>query len=100
MPVATDEPTVNVMVEVPVPVIEVGLKLTVTPLGCPLAVRLTGVLNPPVAVLVMVEVPDAPCATETVEGDAESVKPLLEPVPARSFARACPIGLPMPVVRS
>src|SRR5579859_7815529 len=67
------------MVEVPVPVIEVGLKVTVTPEGWPEADNTTGVLKPPVVVLVMVEVPVAPCATETEFGEAERLKPLVPP---------------------
>ena len=74
-PVATVPATAIVMVEVPVPVIEVGLKVTVTPVGWPLADNTTGVLNPPVTVLVMVEVPDLPCTTETPVGLAERLKP-------------------------
>ena len=35
--------TVKVKVEVPVPAMEVGLKLTVTPVGWPVAVSTTGV---------------------------------------------------------
>ena len=58
-----DEATVIVMVEVPAPVIEVGLKLTVTPVGWPLADKEMAELKPPVTVLVMVEVPGLPCAT-------------------------------------
>jgi hypothetical protein len=89
-----------VMVEEPLPVIEVGLKLTVTPLGWPLALNTTAVLNPPVTVLVMLEVPDAPCLTETVEGLAERLKPDVVPPPASAVTRAGPMGLPIPVVRS
>lgn len=71
VPVTVDAATVIVMVEVPVPVIEPGLKPTVTPVGWPLAVKVTAESNPPVTVLVMVEVPEAPCATETEVGEAE-----------------------------
>lgn len=67
-----------VIVEVPLPVIEVGLKVTVTPLGWPLADKVTAESNPPVVVLVMVEVPLEPWATETAVGLAERLKPLLE----------------------
>ena len=74
------EPTAMVMVEVPVPVIEVGLKLTVTPLGWPLADKVTGSLKPPVVVLVMVDVPEPPCATVTAVGLAERLKPPPAPV--------------------
>jgi hypothetical protein len=56
---------------------DVGLKATVTPVGWPLADKVTAELNPPVVVLVMVEVPALPCATETVFGEAERLKPLV-----------------------
>lgn len=46
-----------VIAEVPAPVIEVGLKVTVTPVGCPLADKLMAPSNPPVTELVMVELP-------------------------------------------
>jgi hypothetical protein len=46
-----------VIVEVPAPVIEVGLKVTVTPVGWPLADKEIAESNPSVTVLVMVEVP-------------------------------------------
>ena len=58
VPAAVDEATVIVMVEVPAPVIEVGLKLTVTPVGWPLADKEMAESKPPVTVLVMVEVPE------------------------------------------
>lgn len=65
-------PTVMVMVDVPVPVIDAGLKPTVTPEGCPDAESATGELNPPLTVLVIVEVPALPCSTVTDDGEAES----------------------------
>ena len=53
------DPTVMVIVELPPPgtAIELGLKLTVVPLGVPAAERLMALLKPPLAVVVMVEVP-------------------------------------------
>jgi hypothetical protein len=60
VPGAVDEDTVTVIVELPAPVIEVGLKVTVTPLGCPLADKAMVPLKPPVTALVMVEVPALP----------------------------------------
>ena len=57
VPGAVDEATLIVIVEVPAPVIEVGLKVTVTPVGWPLADKEIAESNPPVTVLVMVEVP-------------------------------------------
>lgn len=95
-----DEATFIAMVEVPAPVIEVGLKLTVTPVGCPVAVKAIAESNPPVTVLVMVEVPSLPCATETEEGDAERLKPGLDELPASALSRPDPFGLPQPVAKS
>jgi len=88
-----------VMVEVPAPVIEVGLKPTVTPEGWPLADKEMTPLNPPVTVLVMVEVPTLPCTTVSEEGDAERLKPG-PAAPASAVSRPDPLGLPQPVARS
>jgi hypothetical protein len=74
VPGTVDAATVIVMVEVPAPVIEVGLKLTVTPVGWPLAVKAMAASKPPVTELVMVLVPELPCATETETGEAERMK--------------------------
>jgi len=100
VPVAVEEATVIVIVEVPAPVIEVGLNDTVTPDGSPLAVRAIEELNPPVAVLVIVECPEPPCATETDAGEAERLKPGVEEVPASVLIRPLPFGLPQPLARS
>jgi hypothetical protein len=64
------------MVEAPDPGagIGFGLKLTVTPLGCPGADNVTALLNPPETVVEMVEVPELPCATLTEVGVAEMAK--------------------------
>ena len=59
------------IVEVPVPVIEDGLNPMVTPVGWPEAVRVTAESKPPLTVLVMVELPVLPGATETEVGEAE-----------------------------
>ena len=96
VPVTVDAPTVIVMVEVPAPVIEVGLKATVTPVGWPLADKAIAESKPSVTVLVMVEVPELPCATETEAGEAESVKPGVAELPASALSRAAPFGLPQP----
>ena len=47
----------------------------VTPVGWPEAVKAIAALNPPVTVVVIVEVPEQPCATETEVGEAEMLKP-------------------------
>ena len=66
------EATAMVMVEVPAPVMEVGLKLTVTPVGAPDEVSAIAELNPPVTAEVMVEVPLLPATTETLLGEADN----------------------------
>jgi hypothetical protein len=98
--VAVVEATVNVIVEDPVPVIEVGLKPTVTPVGSPLAVKVTAESKPPDTVLVMVEVPELPCTTDTEPGEADKLNPGVDDVPARAFSKFAPFMLPMPVAKS
>lgn len=95
VPVAAVAATLIVMVEVPVPVIEPGLKPTVTPVGWPLADKVTAESNPPVTVLVMVEVPEAPCTIETELGEAERLNPAVAG-PVSALIRALPFGLPQP----
>ena len=70
------EATARVSVDVPEPgaAIDVGLKVAVTPVGWPLAVKATAELNPPETVVVIVEEPLLPWVTETEVGEAESVK--------------------------
>jgi len=94
------EATVMVMVEVPAPVIEVGLKPTVTPVGWPVADNEMAESKPPVTVLVMVEVPELPCATETEAGEADRLKPGVDELPASAVIRPDPFGLPQPVAKS
>lgn len=63
-----------VRVNVLVPVVLVGLNDAVTPEGKPDADKLTVLLKPLSALMVMVLVPLAPCATLTLLGDVASVK--------------------------
>ena len=100
VPATVDEATVSVMVEVPAPVIEVGLKPTVTPVGWPVADKEMAESKPPVTVLVIVEVPALPCATETEAGEAERLKPGVDELPASALIRPAPFGLPQPVAKS
>ena len=71
-PVAVEPLTVsvNVLVEV------VGLVLNdaATPLGIPLALRVTSLSKPPAGTIVIVLVPLLPCATVKILGEAVSVK--------------------------
>ena len=59
VPTGVLAPTVMVIVDVPDPGagMGLGLKPTVVPVGAPLADRLMALLNPPLTVVVMVEVP-------------------------------------------
>ena len=68
--------TVKVSVELPLPgaAIEAGLKLAVTPVGRPEAVRETAELKPPVTAVVIVVLPELPWVTDTLGGDAVRVK--------------------------
>jgi hypothetical protein len=76
VPVAVDEATAIDMLDVPDPGdgMEAGVKLTVTPVGCPVADKATAELNPPEMPSVTVEEPLLPCTTDAEAGDAEIVK--------------------------
>jgi hypothetical protein len=76
VPVAVVEATVMVMVEAPEPgaAMEAGVKLTVTPVGCPVADKATAELKPPEIATVTVDEPLLPCTTDTETGAAEMVK--------------------------
>lgn len=100
LPTAVDEPTAIVMVEVPAPVIEVGLKVTVTPIGWPVADKEMAESKPFVTVLVIVAVPEFPAVTETEGDEAVSPKPGVVTALSRAVIRALPFGLPQPVARS
>jgi hypothetical protein len=72
-PVAAVLDAVSVRVEL-APVADAGLKLAVTPLGNPLAVKATAPVKPPERVMAIDEVPFEPRATESVPGDAAMEK--------------------------
>lgn len=72
-----------VMVEVPAPVIDDGLKLTVTRLPCPEADNAIPELNPPLTVEVMVTARDVPRVTVIEDGDALMENPAAVPVTVR-----------------
>src|SRR5438067_1464421 len=65
-----------VIVDEPEPgaAMELGLKLTVVPEGCPEAESATAELKPPETVVVMVEVPELPCTIDFEVGFAEIAK--------------------------
>ena len=67
-------------------------------MGRPLADSVTAESKPPDTVLVMVDVPELPCTTETEVGEAERLKP---GVAGPLSAAISPLfGLPQPVTRS
>ena len=102
MPVAVVEATVMVMVELPEPGagIDWGLKVTVTPVGWPVADKEMAELKPPETPVVIVDVPLLPCTTEIEGGAAEIVKLGDDDVPASALIRPVPFGLPQPVAKS
>jgi len=101
IPVAAVEPTAMERVELPEPgaAIEVGLRVAVTPVGAPETERETAELNPPYTLVVIVELPLAPCRIDNEDGEEEMLKPGVEDVPARVVISAG-VGLPHPVTRS
>lgn len=74
-------------------------KLDVTPVGSPEAVNVTALLNPPVGAMVMVLVPVPPAATETLVGEADSVK-LGVDAAANAVINALTSSEPQPVASS
>jgi hypothetical protein len=74
-PIAAFLAALMVMVEVPAPVTEVGLKVMVSPLPWPDAERLIAELNPPVTDVVMVTEPEVLRATVSDVGEAEMPNP-------------------------
>jgi hypothetical protein len=102
VPAEVVEATLKVAVELPDPgaAIEDGLKLTVTPLGAPDAVSVTTESNPFDTVLVIVDAPLLPAATESEVGEAERLKDgFCDDEPVSALMRPV-FGLPHPVTRS
>ena len=79
---------------------DAGLNATVTPVGSPLAVSAIAEFRPPETAVVMVEVPELPCATDTEVGEADRVKSAGVGVPVSASIWPTPFGLPQPVTRS
>ena len=100
VPAATEALAAKVIVEVPAPVIEVGLKVTVTPAGWPVADNEMAELKPLSTVLAIVDLPVPPCSTETVVGEAVRPNPGVLIAPRSALSRLLPFGLPQPVARS
>lgn len=88
-----------VMVEAPDPVTELGLKLTLFPLPCPDAEKVTAELKPPEPATVRVEAPEAFWAMDSVLGDAEKVKSAVaEAVTVSETVVVCVTLPPVPVM--
>ena len=101
VPVVAVPLAVNVRVELPLPgaAIEAALKLAVTPVGNPATDSPTAELNPPLTVVVIVELPDVPCARDRLEGDATTVKSAgCAAFTVRDSVAVCVIPPPVPVM--
>ena len=88
-----------VMFDVPEPgaAMEVGAKLTVTPDGRPDADRAIAESKPPVAVVLIVVMPELPLVTVRVLGAAEMVKlPVTVEVTVRVNVTVCVMPPPVP----
>jgi hypothetical protein len=90
--------TVRLKVDEPEPVIDVGLKVPVTPVGKPLTDKATAESNPSATVEVTVELPLLPWTMETDVADRLKVGDVA--TGARALMSAAPLGLPQPVTRS
>ena len=97
VPVVVVEATAMVIVDDPEPgaAIDVGLKLTVTPVGWP-ADNPIAESNPPETVVVIVDVPLEPGATESELGEGEMVKFAPE-VTVNETVVVCVMPPPVPV---
>ena len=104
VPAGVEPVVVTVNVEVPDPVIDVGLKLAVTPLGEPMrfAERATVPVKPLPAVSEMVAVPGAPPGVRfRVLGAAANVKNgFTVDTGASALIMPSPFGVPQPVTMS
>lgn len=100
VPAAAVEPTVKLSVELPAPVMDVGLKAAVTPVGRPETVSAIDELKPPDTELEMVVEPPLLCAIDSADGDAERVKLGVVDTELTSALRRPVFGLPQPVTRS
>lgn len=97
VPVAALLPIVIVIVELPAPVIDPGLKLTVLLVPSPDADKLIAELNPPVTALVIVTLPELLLAMLIVVGEALMEKPADVPVTVSETVVVCVVVPEFPV---
>ena len=100
VPVLAREVVVTFIVDVPDPgaAMDVGVKLTVTPDGWPVADKAMAELNPPEMAVVILEVPELPLLTLIERGDALMVKlAFAAEVTVRVTVVVCVILGPVPV---
>ena len=80
--------------------VDVGLNDAVTPLGEPLAEKLTFPVKPFSSKMLTVVVTLLPCTTVKLPGDADSAKLGSDEVPGQLFTRLAALIVPMPVAKS
>ena len=98
VPVGAFLATVKVKCDVPEPVMEAGLKLPVTPVGTPVADKVTAELKPPETVKVTTANPLWPRSRSPDVGETEMVKaPVVAAVTVSDTVAVCVMPPPAPV---
>ena len=98
VPVGAFLATVKVKCDVPEPVMEAGLKLPVTPVGTPVADKVTAELKPPETVKVTTAKPLGPRSRSPDVGETEMVKePVAAAVTVSDTVAVCVMPPPVPV---
>lgn len=98
VPVGAFLATVRVKCAVPVPVMELGLKLPVTPVGMPVADKVTAESKPPETVEVTTANPLWPRSRSPAVGETEILKaPVVAAVTVSDTLAVCVMPPPVPV---
>jgi hypothetical protein len=99
VPAGVEADVLIVSVEVPPAVTDAGLKLAVAPEGSPLALKDTDWADPLVTAVEIVDVADAPCVADTLDGLAEIEKSLVavppQPGNLNATIRVCQLNAPL-----
>ena len=99
VPVGAVLDTVRVKSDVPEPVMEVGLKLPVTPVGTPVADKATAESKPPETAMVTTAKPLWPRSRDPEVGETAMVKaPTVGAVTVSNTVAVCVIPPPAPVI--